>query len=68
MNEIDEVWLPIKEYETRYLISNFGEVKSIKHNKTLKKELRRNYWSVQLFNGKDINIFNTQISWNTFYF
>lgn len=52
MNEIDEVWLPIKEYETRYLISNFGEVKSIKHNKTLKKELRRNYWSVQLFDGK----------------
>lgn len=41
MNEIDEVWLPIKEYETRYLISNFEEVKSIKHNKTLKKELRR---------------------------
>lgn len=52
MNEIDEVWLPIKEYETRYLISNFGEVKSIKHNRILKKELRRNYWSVQLFDGK----------------
>lgn len=52
MNEINETWLPIKEYETRYLISNFGEVKSIKHNKILKKELRRNYWSVQLFDGK----------------
>lgn len=58
MNEINETWLPIKEYETRYLISNFGEVKSIKHNKILKKELRRNYWSVQLFDGKKYRHFS----------
>ena len=49
MNEIKEKWKNIKGYEDKYLISNFGEVKSIKTNKILKKELRRNYWSVQLF-------------------
>lgn len=48
---MNEIWKPIKGYENRYLISDKGEVKSIKHNKILKKELRRNYWSVQLFNG-----------------
>lgn len=49
MNEIKEEWKKIKGYEDKYLISNLGEVKVIKTNKILKKELRRDYWSVQLW-------------------
>lgn len=52
MNETKEEWKNIKGYEDKYLISNFGEVKVIKTNKILKKELRRNYWSVQLWKNK----------------
>lgn len=46
------IWKPIKGFENRYLISNDGNVFSIKHNKNIKQEIRRNYYSVQLFNGK----------------
>lgn len=46
------IYLPIKGFENRYLISNTGNVFSIKSNKKLKPEIRRNYYSVQLFNGK----------------
>lgn len=41
-----------------------GEVKSFeKKNKILKKELRRNYWSIQLYDGNKFkHFFYTQIS------
>ncbi len=52
MNEIKIEWKPVKEYSDRYLISNTGDVLSLKTNKILKQELRRGYLSVQLFNGK----------------
>ena len=53
MIEINNIMcLPIKGFENRYLISNTGNVFSIKSNKILKPEIRRNYYSVQLFNGK----------------
>lgn len=58
MNEINETWKPIIGYESRYIISNKGEVKSLKRNKLLKKELRRNYWSVQLYNGSKFKHFS----------
>lgn len=57
MNEINEIWKPIIGYESRYIISNKGEVKSLKRNKVLKKELRRNYWSVQLYDGNKFKHF-----------
>ena len=31
--EYSEIWLPIKGYEDRYLISNYGRVKSIHREK-----------------------------------
>ena len=43
-------WKPIIGYENRYLISNNGEVFSLIKNKILKKEIRRDYYSVQLYN------------------
>lgn len=52
MNEMNEIWKPITGYENRYLISNFGRVKSLRTNTILKQELRRDYYSVQLFNGR----------------
>ena len=58
MNEIDEIWKPIIGYESRYIISNKGEVKSLKRNKVLKKELRRNYWSIQLYDGNKFKHFS----------
>lgn len=51
MNETNEKWKPIIGYENRYLISNLGNIKAIKTNKILKPEMRRNYLSVQLFDG-----------------
>ena len=47
----NEILKPIIGYENRYLISNKGEVYSINSNKYLKKEIRREYYSVQLYNG-----------------
>ena len=38
MKEINEIWVPVQGYEDRYLVSNIGEIKSIKHNKVLKKD------------------------------
>lgn len=58
MNEIDEIWKPIIGYESRYIISNKGEIKSLKRNKVLKKELRRNYWSIQLYDGNKFKHFS----------
>ena len=58
MNEIIETWKPIIGYETRYLISNLGHVKSINSNIILKPEIRRGYYSVQLFNGKTYKHFS----------
>lgn len=52
MNEIKEEWKPIQNYENRYLISNLGNVKTIKTNNLLKPELRKDYLSVNLYNGK----------------
>lgn len=46
MNGIIEIWKPIIGYETRYLISNLGRVKSITSNIILKPEIRRDYYSV----------------------
>ena len=48
--EINKDWKPIIGYENRYLISNNGEVFSLIKNKVLKKEIRRDYYSVQLYN------------------
>ena len=45
-------WKPIVGYENKYLISNTGEVYSIKSNKQLKKEIRRGYYSIQLYKDK----------------
>ena len=32
-NEIPEIWKPIKGYEGKYEVSNFGKVKSLKRYK-----------------------------------
>lgn len=48
--ETNKDWKPIIGYENRYLISNNGEVFSLIKNKILKKEIRRDYYSVQLYN------------------
>lgn len=46
-----EIWKIIKDYNN-YMISNFGKVKSLKKNIILKPEIRRNYYSVQLYKNK----------------
>lgn len=47
----NEKWVSITGYESRYLVSNKGEVFSLTRNKVLLKEIRRGYYSVQLYNG-----------------
>ena len=51
-----EIWKKIKDYEN-YMISNFGRVKSLKRNLILKPEIRRQYYSVQLYKNKNQNNF-----------
>ena len=46
-----EIWKTIKDYDN-YIISNFGKVKSLKKNIILKPEIRRKYYSVQLYKNK----------------
>lgn len=46
-----EIWKKIEDYEN-YMISNFGRIKSLKRNIILKPEVRRQYYSVQLYKNK----------------
>lgn len=46
------MWIPIPNYEDRYLISNFGNVKSIKRNVIVKPDVTKdNYFAVRLYNN-----------------
>ena len=48
-----ENWKPIKNFETKYLISNYGNVKSLKTNTILKPYTNKTkYLYVCLSNGK----------------
>ena len=44
---MNEVWKEIKDYEGLYWVSNLGRIKN-KHNRILKPEIRRGYYSVDL--------------------
>lgn len=55
----EEIWKPISGYEGKYMISNFGRVKSLNYRRTGKEKimtpgkLRKNYLGVSLtINGK----------------
>lgn len=60
-----EIWKPVKNYESEYEVSNYGEIKSLARKidqkrcvinikeKILKKHIRQGYYSVKLYkNGK----------------
>lgn len=47
----EEIWKPINGYENLYLISNFGNVKSLKNNIILKQDTLRGYKRVALYSG-----------------
>lgn len=65
--EISEIFVPIKDYEDRYLVSNTGKIFSIKRQIFLKPVIERNYYRVQLFNGKKFKHFHIhRIVANTF--
>ena len=50
---ISEVWIPIKDYENEYMVSNLGRIYSTRNKKILKQNKNRGYVSVQLCkNGK----------------
>ena len=48
-----EIWKPIKDFEEKYAISNYGKIKNIKTNKILKeKKNKRGYLYIGLFKNK----------------
>lgn len=50
MNDQKEIWKPIKGFEDRYSISNFGNIISIKTKKVLKPSTRNGYRIIVLLN------------------
>lgn len=46
-----EIWKPIKGYEGRYEVSNFGNIYSILRNKQLSISLSDRYYKVSLYDG-----------------
>ena len=48
---MEEIWKPIKGYEDRYLVSNFGNVFSIKKNTLMTPSSSIGYYIVKLSNG-----------------
>lgn len=51
-NKIEEMFVPIKGYEDRYLVSSKGRIYSLTRQIMLKPVIERNYYRVQLFNGE----------------
>jgi hypothetical protein len=45
-----EVWLPVKGYEGKYEVSNFGNVLNLRNGRELTKSVRGRYYRVWLFN------------------
>jgi hypothetical protein len=53
-----ESWLPVKNFENRYLISNYGNVKSLIYNKELKQfKINSGYNRIALHKDKYIKNF-----------
>ena len=51
---MEEIWKPIKNYETFYEVSNIGNIRNIKTNKLLKPSLNhKGYYKVCLCNSKE---------------
>ena len=54
----EEIWKPVKGYESRYLVSDLGNVKSIKRDILLKGQINReNYRSVTLCKNNKVKVF-----------
>lgn len=49
---VNEIFKPIKGYEKLYSVSNYGRVKSLRHNKFLKLTEHQNYIGVTLCDNK----------------
>lgn len=49
--ENGELWLPVVDYETRYHVSDFGNVFSVKASRNLHPSLSHGYLVVNLYNG-----------------
>ena len=48
---MEEIWKPVKNFEDRYYISNFGRVYSIKRETIMKPSMLNGYWRVILYDG-----------------
>ena len=46
-----EIWEPVKNFEDRYCVSNFGRVYSIKRETIMKLSMLNGYWRVVLYDG-----------------
>lgn len=60
----EEIWLPVKDYEGLYEVSNWGDVRSLNYNRTGRVQVmkpgmsRHGYLKVQLYkDGKDNKYF-----------
>lgn len=48
---VDEEWRPIKDYETRYHVSNYGRVKSIRTDKLILSSMNTNGYQKVVLSG-----------------
>ena len=52
---MEEIWKPIKNFENRYRVSNFGRIYSVKRNTIMKPSMLNGYWRVTLHDGSKTN-------------
>jgi hypothetical protein len=53
----EEKWKPIPDYENDYLVSNYGNIKSLRSKKLLKPNKIHNYLHVHLYKEKKKKLF-----------
>ena len=55
---MNEIWKPVNGYEGLYEVSNLGNVRSIRTNRTMKLQLHKGYLKVGLYKQRTLKQFS----------
>jgi hypothetical protein len=66
LEQTKEIYVPIHGYETKYTISNLGNVKSMLTGVVLKPHIKNGYLAVNLYNGKPKHYYVHRLVANAF--